>query len=383
MIKNKNVAFKLFKEFTENTRSGGLVLLVATIFSLLATNFFFPHSYHNIWHTNVGGITILHWINDALMAIFFLLIGLELKREIQEGELSTKEKAMLPVLAALGGMIVPAFIYITLNFHTGNIAGVGIPMATDIAFSLGVLSLLGKIVPLPLKIFLTALAVADDLGAIIIIAIFYTKNIQLYYLLAVMGVALILLLCMRFNVNYFFIYLIGGILLWIFMHKSGVHATLAGVLLAFLIPSDTDPNKNSLSNILQHYLNKPVTFFILPLFALANTSIEINAEMFKGVINYNTIGIALGLFIGKPLGITFFTYIGIKLKWFMLPTNINIKHILGVGFIAGIGFTMSIFISILAFEKSIALDYSKIAVLFASLCSGIVGYIYLNKTLLR
>lgn len=370
----KKRPFKLFQEFTENEKAGGLLLLGCTIFSLLATNVFFPHSYSHLWHIEVSGFSTLHFINDALMAVFFLLIGLELKRELREGELSSVKKAMLPVVGALGGMIAPALIYIGINIHTGSIRGAGIPVATDIAFSLGILSLLGKRVPLPLKVFLTALAVADDLGAILVIAIFYTASLKLYYLLGVIAISLLLVYLNKKNIHHTLIYLIGGIILWIFMYNSGIHATLAGVLLAFLVPT-------SISNKWEHTLIKPVNFIILPLFALGNTSIEINKAMFEGIVNPNTIGIALGLVIGKPLGILGLSFLAAKLKVCSLPHGVKHKQLLGVGMLAGIGFTMSIFIAILSFEKSIQLDYSKIAVLIGSLISGILGYFWLNFTL--
>ncbi|MCX7987540.1 MAG: Na+/H+ antiporter NhaA [Bacteroidales bacterium] len=367
---------KLFQEFTQNEKSGGLLLLSCTVFSLLATNFIFPHTYVKLWHKEIGGFSVLHFINDALMAVFFLLIGLELKREIREGELSSVKKAMLPVVGALGGMILPALIYIGINIHTGSIRGAGIPVATDIAFSLGVLSLLGKRVPLSLKIFLTALAVADDLGAILVIAFFYTESLKLYYLLGVIIVSLLLLWLSFKKIEFAPIYMAGGIILWFFMFNSGIHATLAGVILAFLLPSQS--STVSLSNKWEHILIKPVNFVILPLFALANTSIEISHEMFLGFVNPNTIGIMLGLFIGKPIGILGFSVLATKLKLCSFPQGVKTNQILGVSMLAGIGFTMSIFIAILSFEKSIQLDYSKIAVLIGSLLSGILGYVWLN-----
>ncbi|MGC8803688.1 MAG: Na+/H+ antiporter NhaA [Bacteroidales bacterium] len=371
VTKRRTFKFKLFQEFTENEKSGGILLLACTLFSLLASNIFFPHQYVALWHAEVGGFSVLHFVNDALMAVFFLLIGLEIKRELREGELSTVKKAMLPVVGALGGMLAPALIYISINLHTGSVRGAGIPVATDIAFSLGILSLLGKRVPLPLKVFLTALAVADDLGAILVIALFYTSSLNLYYLFGVIGISLILFLLSKLKKQYTLFYLIGGIILWVVMFKSGIHATLAGVLLAFLLPT-------SLSNNWEHRLIKPVNFVILPLFALGNTSIEINKAMFEGVINPNTIGIALGLIIGKPLGILGLSFMAVKLKICNLPHAVQHKHLLGVAMLGGIGFTMSIFIAILSFEKSIQLDYSKIAVLTGSFISGILGYTWLN-----
>jgi len=370
----KKRTLKLFQEFTENEKSSGILLLICTLFSLMATNIFFPHYYSALWHAEIGDFSVLHFINDALMAIFFVLIGLELKRELREGELSSIKKAMLPVVGALGGMIAPALIYIAINLHTGSIRGAGIPVATDIAFSLGILALLGQRVPLPLKIFLTALAVADDLGAILVIALFYTSSLKLQYLLGIIAISLLLFFLNKKKIHHPLIYISGGIVLWIFMFNSGIHATLAGVLLAFLVPTP-------LSNRWEHVLIKPVNFIILPLFALGNTSIEINKAMFEGIVNPNTIGIAMGLIIGKPLGILGLSFLAIKLKICSMPHAVQHKQLLGVAMLAGIGFTMSIFIAILSFEKSIQLDYSKIAIMIGSLISGIMGYFWLDKHL--
>jgi NhaA family Na+:H+ antiporter len=371
---------RYLKEFVKDEKSGGLVLLFCAVFSLLATNVFFPGWYGKIWFVEIAGMSISEWINDVLMAVFFLLIGLELKREILGGELSTWKKAILPVIAALGGMLLPFIIYTAINIGSGSIRGAGIPIATDIAFSLGVLSLFGKRVPFALKIFLTALAVADDLGAIVVIAIFYTQQIHFLYILGVIAVSLLLFASSRLKFNNPVIYILGGILIWLCMYHSGVHSTLAGVILAFLIPTSPDPHK-SLSHKFEHKLNIPVAFIILPLFALANTSIYINSQMFSNFISPNTLGIILGLLIGKPLGIFFFSLLSVKLKICHLPAGVKFKQIFGVSILGGIGFTMSIFIAILSFEHSITLDYSKIAVLIGSLLSGILGYLWLSFSL--
>lgn len=336
--------------------------------------------YLEFWNTKIGGHTVLHWINDGLMAIFFLLIGLELEREIYDGELSSLRNASLPIFAATGGMIVPALIFLVLNAGTPAQAGAGIPMATDIAFAIGILSLLGKRVPASLKIFLTALAVIDDLGAIVIIAVFYSGSVSVMNLLAALGIFLILIFLNRLKVINLIPYLIGGILMWIFMSKSGVHATLTGVLLAFTIPFGNGSD-HSPSYRLQHFLHKPVALLILPLFALANTCLPIDGEMLAELGDNHSLGIITGLFIGKPLGIVLFSMAGVSLGWSALPSDLNWRNIIGAGFLAGIGFTMSIFISILAFNSPELIDISKISVFVGSLLSGITGLALLAFTL--
>ena len=287
---------KAFNEFFEGEK-GGILLIVCTIISLLIANSSFGENYLNFWHFYMGGLSIEHWVNDGLMAIFFFLIGLELKREILIGELSDKKSAMLPVFAAVGGMLVPAGIYIFLNRGTITQSGFGIPMATDIAFAIGILSLLGNRVSPSLKILLTAIAVIDDLGAILVIAIFYTKSLSLINLLVVLIIFALLFLLNRFKINYLIIYIIGGIAMWYFMLHSGVHSTLAGILLAFVIPFDKD-EKKSLSYRIEHWLHKPVSLIILPLFALANTAIVFSSGWDNGLTTHGSFGIFAGLIIG-------------------------------------------------------------------------------------
>jgi len=371
---------KLYKEFFNSEKSGGLILVIATFLSLVLANSPLGSGYSNFWEYKLGGESIVHWINDGLMTIFFLLVGLELEREIYRGELSAIKNASLPIFGAVGGMLVPAGIYLLLNFGTDYQAGAGIPMATDIAFAIGILSLLGNRVPSSLKIFLTALAVIDDLGAIIVIAIFYTSTITLTNFFIALGIFGFLLLLNRLKIHSLIPYLIGGVAMWYFMLHSGVHATITGVLLAFAIPFG-DGGEKSPSYILQHLLHKPVAFIILPLFALANTSISIG-NIWHGVLEQtNGLGIIAGLLIGKPLGIWFFSFIGVSLGLCALPSDLKWKNIISVGFLGGIGFTMSIFITQLAFDNAILINSSKIAVLLASVLSSTIGYIFLKLTL--
>lgn len=373
-------ATQLYKDFFESEKSGGLVLIAFTLISLAIANSAFGNSYLHFWETTFAGHSIEHWINDGLMTIFFLLIGLELEREIYQGELSNIKDALLPIFGAIGGMIIPAAIFLLFNFGTETQSGAGIPMATDIAFALGILSLLGNRVPTSLKIFLTALAVIDDLGAIMIIAIFYTKALFWSNLIIALGIFAFLLVLNRLKVRNLIPYLIGGVFMWYFMLHSGVHATITGVLLAFAIPFGNGGEKST-SYILQHFLHKPVAFIILPIFALANTAIVIGTD-FTTIITQNySIGIALGLIIGKPLGIITILFIAIKLGWCKLPNDLNWKSILGVGFLAGIGFTMSIFITLLAFENETIINNAKFIILLASLVAGLIGFISLKLTL--
>lgn len=370
----------LFKDFFESEKSSGIILIACTIVSLVIANSFLGMDYINFWKIKFAGLSIEHWINDALMAIFFLMIGLELEREVYQGELSNPKDAMLPIFAALGGIIFPAGIYMALNYGTETSSGAGIPMATDIAFALGILSLLGNRVPISLKIFLTALAVIDDLGAIIIIAIFYTSTLSVTNLLIALGVFAILLVLNRMKVMNLIPYLIGGVIMWIFMLKSGVHATITGVLLAFAIPFGNG-DENSTSYKLQHFLHKPVAFVILPIFALANTAIVLSSDFASMITQNYSLGIVLGLIIGKPLGITLITFLAIKLGITKLPAELNWKIIIGVGFLAGIGFTMSIFITLLAFDNADIINNAKFIILLSSLVAGLIGYFSLNKIL--
>ena len=373
---------KTFKAFFESEKSGGLLLLSVTILSLLLANSPISTQYIAFWETNVGSHSITHWINDGLMAIFFLLIGLELEREMYHGELSNIKNAALPIFGALGGMVVPAGLFLLLNYGTITQNGAGIPMATDIAFAIGILSLLGNRVPTSLKVFLTALAVIDDIGAIMVIAIFYTDTIaytNLFIAFAIMGFLFIL---NRRKVHNLIPYLIGGAGMWYFMLNSGVHATVTGVLLAFVIPFGDGSNKTS-SYKLQHFLHKPVAFFILPLFAIANTGIAIGSDWHEGLNHPNTIGIILGLVVGKPLGIWLFSFLAVSLGICTLPRDLKWSTIIGAGMLGGIGFTMSMFITLLAFKNDgeEVITYSKIAILIASFISGTLGYLWLNMNL--
>lgn len=370
----------LFKEFFESEKAGGLILVFVTILSLILANSALQADYINIWHIKLGGLSIVHWINDGLMAIFFLLIGLELEREIYHGELSTLKSASFPIFGALGGLLLPAGIFLMLNFGTDTQSGAGIPMATDIAFAIGILSLLGNRVPVSLKIFLTALAVMDDLGAIIVIAIFYTSSLAYVNLFIALGVFGFLLILNRLKVYNLIPYVIGGIVMWYFMLNSGVHATITGVLLAFAIPFRKAGEKSP-SYILQHILHKPVAFFILPLFAMANTGLAIDDNWQSGLVETSSLGIIAGLLIGKPLGIWLFSFIGVGLGLCVLPSDLKWKNIVGAGFLGGIGFTMSIFITLLAFDDVDIINNSKIAIIVASVIAGSIGFIWLRRTL--
>lgn len=373
---------KTFKSFFNNEKSGGLLLLFVTIISLYLANSSFQTEYIAFWETDLNGHSITHWINDGLMAIFFLLIGLELEREIYHGELSSIKNASLPIMAAFGGMLIPAVIFLALNFGTATQNGAGIPMATDIAFAIGILSLLGNKVPASLKVFLTALAVIDDLGAIIVIAVFYTTTIAFVNLAIALGIWAFLFVLNRMKIQNLIPYLIGGVIMWYFMLNSGVHATITGVILAFVIPFG-DGGKNSSSYKLQHFLHKPVAFVILPLFAIANTCITIQSDWHQGLSHSNTLGIILGLVVGKPLGIILFSAIGVSAGFCSLPKSLKWAHILGAGMLGGIGFTMSIFITILAFHDPETIVFSKIAILIASILSGLFGFVYLKYILTK
>ncbi len=372
---------KLFNEFFENEKSSGLVLIACTIFSLLMANSIFQSQYHHTWLTDIGGKSLEYWINDGLMTIFFLLIGLELEREIYIGELSKIKDALLPIFAALGGMLVPAGIYLVINYGLDTQSGSGIPMATDIAFALGVLSLLGNRVPLSLKIFLTALAVIDDLGAILVIAAFYTKTIFWINLLSALGVLGILFVLNRMKVKALYPYLIGGVIMWFFMLNSGIHATITGVVLAFVIPFQNG-EKNSISYKLQHFLHKPVAFFILPLFALSNTAIGLNGNIGETLAQPYSIGILLGLIFGKPIGITLVGYLSTQFNFTELPKGLQWSHIFGMGLVAGIGFTVALFIANLSFTGEV-LTTAKLSIILASLSAGILGVgvnLYLHRS---
>lgn len=373
---------KLFRDFTDNEKASGIVLVCCTLVSLLLANSANGESYIHLWHTNIGGQPLEYWINDGLMVIFFLLIGLELEREIYIGELSSVKTAMLPVFAALGGMLIPAGLHFIFNSGTEYSSGAGIPMATDIAFAIGVLSLLGNRVPVALKVFLTALAVIDDLGAILTIAFFYSTGLSWMYLGLAMLLFVIMLVMNRMKVYVLWPYLILGVVMWYFMLNSGVHATITGVLLAFAIPFQNG-EEHSISYKLQHFLHKPVAFVILPIFALANTCILIEDNWIEGMETTNSLGIFLGLVFGKPIGITLFTLASIMIGLCALPSGVKIKHVIGLGFLGGIGFTMSIFVTLLAFDDAYIISESKITILLSSLVAALIGlgwlYLALRK----
>lgn len=372
---------KTFKAFFDSEKSSGILLIAATIVSLVLANLILGENYLSIWHLDVGGLSVEHWINDGLMAIFFLLIGLELERELYSGELSNFRNALLPLFAALGGVAVPALIHFSLNAGTDFQAGIGIPMATDIAFALGVLAILGSRVPASLKVFLAALAVIDDLFAIVVIAVFYTAKLSIAYLVGAMAVFVLLFVLNRFlRVNSLIPYLLGGVLMWFLMLKSGVHATIAGVLLAFTIPySVTEDDAESPSHKLEHFLHKPVAFVILPIFALCNTGIVIGADWANNLSSSNSLGIIGGLVIGKPVGITLISFAAVSIGICRLPLDLSWRHLFGAGILGGIGFTMSIFITNLAFVGNTeAINGSKMAILLASLTAGTIGFLWLK-----
>ncbi|MEZ5306440.1 MAG: Na+/H+ antiporter NhaA [Pyrinomonadaceae bacterium] len=372
---------KSFKEFFENEKSAGMMLMAASVVSLVLANSAVSSEFLGLLKKPVAGLTVAYWINDGLMAIFFLLIGLELKRELFEGELSNLKNALLPIFAALGGVILPALIHFGFNHSLPTRDGFGIPMATDIAFALSVLALLGSRAPGSLKIFLTAVAVIDDLCAIIVIAVFYTNEISFLYLISAFLVFGILLLANYLRVMRLPLYLIGGVVLWYFMLRSGVHATIAGVLLALTIPYTPETDDEDALTFLEHLLHKPVAFFIMPVFALANTGIVIGADWAATMLSPNSLGIILGLFVGKVVGVTTASFVSVKLGICRLPVYLKWKHIIGAGLLAGIGFTMSIFITNLAFENvpggEALINGSKMAILATSLAAGIAGFVWL------
>ncbi len=379
---------KLFKDFTDSEKASGFVLIGCTIISLIIANSAFGETYVHFFHKSLdlsfAGIDLNYsneeWINDGLMAIFFLLVGLEIERELYAGELSSFKNAILPVLAAIGGMLVPALIHFVFNNGTPTQSGFGIPMATDIAFALGILSLAGKKVPVALKIFLTALAIIDDLGAITVIALFYTKGFALYYFSAAIIIFILLFIAGKKKIYFLPLYLAGGTIMWYCMLKSGVHATIAGVLLAFAIPFEKKED-GGLSYRFQHFLHKPVAFTILPIFAIANTAIIFPADIAGNLSSNNSLGIILGLVLGKLGGIFIFSWAAIKLKIARLATELNYVHLLGASLLGGIGFTMSIFITNLAFNDGNVITASKMSILVASVIAAFLGVItlLLNK----
>ena len=370
------IATKIFKEFFESERAGGITLVFFTLIALAIANSPLGESYmHGLQHAMLG-LSIEHWVNDGLMAIFFLLVGLELEREIYAGELRSFRNALLPICAAIGGMIVPAAIHLAFTYGTGSQRGAGIPMATDIAFSLGVLSLLSNRVPFALKVFLTALAIADDLGAVLVIAIFYTNSISLGYLAATVAIFLVLCRLNRKNVDAIWCYLVGGVCMWFCMLHSGIHATLSGVLLAFALPF-RDGGEHTPSSRLQHWLHYPVAFGVLPLFALVNTCIPIGDDWLEGLTQSNSLGIFFGLVVGKPLGILLMCLVAVRCRICTLPQDLTWAHLVGASMLAGIGFTMSIFVSLLAFDGDEKMtNFSQITVLVASLVAAVAGVVW-------
>ncbi|KKO90479.1 pH-dependent sodium/proton antiporter [Sphingobacterium sp. Ag1] len=382
---SKLINLTVFREFLKSSFAGGIILFSCVILALIVANTPLYGSVMEFLNREVGfesdhihlKYSWLLWLNDGLMAIFFLLVGLEIKREIVEGELSSPSKAILPILAAVGGALLPAIIYFVLNQGTNTANGWGIPMATDIAFALAVITLLGNKVPASLKIFLAALAIVDDLLAILVIAIFYSNGIHATYLFIALGIFLFLIVLNKLGVKAIWAYLIPGLFIWYFVHHSGIHATIAGVLVAMTLPTTPDAEESPLEK-LEHLLTKPVNFIIIPLFAFANTLIPIHGEMIGGLTSKLGIGIILGLIAGKSIGIFLICYIAKKLKIAQLPEGAGWKQIFGVGLLGGIGFTMSIFISILSFDDSMLIEEAKFAVLIASLCAGLLGYVVLS-----
>ena len=385
-----NYISKPFKWFFKLEAASGLVLLFSAVLALIISNsiystlyFEYLQKYIFIGFNEIGlKLSVLHWINDALMAIFFFFVTLEIKREFLQGELSNFKQALLPIIAAVGGMVIPALIYVIVNLgDTETLNGWAIPSATDIAFSLGVLSLLGKRVPLSLKVFLTALAIIDDLGAILIIAIFYSGDLNIKYLLLMLTAFIVLLIINKFNIKKFLPYLIIGVFLWDFTHNSGIHATIAGVLLAMTIPHRKKEKDFSLLIKVEHAISPYVAFGIMPLFAFANAGVSLEGLSFSSLLDKVPLGIVLGLFVGKQLGVFIFSYVSIKLKIAQMPSNTSWYNFYGVGILTGIGFTMSLFVGNLAFVENMQyMDGVKIGVLTGSLLSTLAGYFLILLT---
>ncbi len=421
-----------FKEFTRAEASSGILLIICTVIALIWANTGLSESYFHLWHTKISiGVenfkldySLHHWINDGLMAVFFFVVGLEIKREFLVGELSTARQAILPVAAAIGGMVIPALIYIIFNAGGNGESGWGIPMATDIAFVIGLMALLGSNVPSNLKVFITALAIADDIGAVLVIAFFYTAQLSLTALAIAAGVYVILFIANRLGVRNLLFYIVFGLALWLAFLLSGIHATVAGVLLAFVVPATSRYNTRDFlvngkelmeefdregeegpnvlaneerQNIVQtlestcvkvltplqrfeHSLNPWVSFFIMPVFALANAGVLLQQDFFESLVNEVSLGIIAGLFIGKQIGIFIFSWLAVKMNIASLPSKVNWRHIYGAGILAGIGFTMSLFITNLAFTSEELTNIAKVGILVASLLSGVVGYIVLRFT---
>ncbi|MDX1910817.1 MAG: Na+/H+ antiporter NhaA [Saprospiraceae bacterium] len=374
----KKLTNNLLNNLPEGDARTGLVLTLCAIGSMLAANSGWGENYLQLWETRIAGASLLNWINDGLMTVFFFRVGLEIKEELLEGALSSMKKALMPALAALGGMLFPAVIYFALNAGTPDAVGWGIPTATDIAFSIGILAFASKRIPKSLVVFLTALAIIDDLGAVVVIALFYGGAVSWTYL---GGVVLVLLLIWalqrsRWNFYHTAFSVVAGIVMWWLMHHSGIHATISGVLLALVIP--LHHKKKDILKPIADTLKKPVNSFILPLFALANTAIVLNSGL--GPVLGSSIGwgIILGLVVGKPLGIMLISWLSVRMNWAHLPEEVNFKTLLGAGMLAGIGFTMSLFVSFLAFPDVERQDISKVAILIGSLIAAIAGLAYLK-----
>jgi len=387
MIKQLTTVFKWFFKLEA---ASGLILLISAVLALIISNSTYSSLYFEVlekylfFGINSFGIkmSVIHWINDALMAAFFFFVTLEIKREFIQGELSNRKQALLPIIAATGGMLVPALIYVYINFQNSEaLNGWAIPSATDIAFSLGVLSLLGSRVPLSLKVFLTALAIIDDLGAIVIIAFFYSGDLSIIYLTLLFFTFIALLILNKLNIKKFFPYLVLGLILWFFTHESGIHATISGVLLATVIPHRKKEKDFSLLIKIEHKISPYVAFGIMPLFALANAGVSLNGINLNSLLSPVPLGIVLGLFVGKQIGVFLFSFISIKLKIAQMPNNSNWVSLYGVGILTGIGFTMSLFIGNLAFaDNTQYIDGVKIGVLAGSLLSTLVGYFLILMT---
>jgi NhaA family Na+:H+ antiporter len=378
---------KQFTEFIRSNATGGSILIVCVVISLIIANTSLSTGFNNILQLHLGAelgsinlkYTTLEWINDGLMAVFFLLVGLEIKDEVLNGELSDIHSATLPVFAAMGGMLVPAGIYVLININSPTVNGWGIPMATDIAFVVAIISIIKSRVPQSLQVFIKALAIVDDLGAIFVIAIFYSAGINITYLLLALAMFALQLLFNRFNVRYLAAYLIPGLFMWYFIHHTGIHATVAGVLTALAIPHNIKLGISPLKKII-HLLENPVNFLIVPLFALANSNINIGESLSVGhIINPLSAGILFGLILGKPIGITLFSWLAVKLNLSKLADNVNWAQVWGIGQLAGIGFTMSIFMALLSFADAGLQNQAKFTILVTSLSAAVLGYVLLTR----
>jgi Na+:H+ antiporter, NhaA family len=371
---------KIWDNLPEGNALSGIILIACTIFSLLMSNFFVKQPYLDFWQTDIGGMSILTFINDVLMTIFFLIVGLEIKKELVVGELKSFKKAFLPFICAVGGMIVPALIYVIFNYDTDFFHGWGIPTATDIAFSIGILAILGSKIPQGLKVFLTALAIIDDLGAVLVIAIFYSQSISFLYLLLAIICTLLLFLIQKYLKFYnLIVWLTVGCAIWYFLHHSGIHATIAGILIAIVTPINFKGEEPL--DYLVGKIHNIVNYFVIPIFAIANTAILVEGDLSTVLKSSISLGIIFGLFVGKPLGIMAFAFISTKLGLAHLPNKVGWNLIFGAAILAGIGFTMSLFVSFLAFTDSMSQDIAKIAILIGSLLACVTGFLYLKFTL--